>query len=158
MASVEELIDSNPNLRIVHLIRDPRLVMLSRRRLGPSSFGLYSTTIDADQRVDTAKEAKLYCSTVLRDVRERRELQAKYPGVIREVIFDEFMLHPMTNTQQLYNFIDMTFTKSTESWLHSKTRQYNVTDWQDEMTYREEKDIMVNCKELFADLSNAFLR
>ena len=139
MASVGDLLERNPNLKVIHLIRDPRAVVLSRQHFHKSGQGLYSASEDMDEgpeqalrrpqsqvdqtgktavtepkkkkqtkvktHFDLAKEAKLYCSSVVRDLLMRKELEKKYPGVLVEVIYDDFVQAPLDYAAKLYDFI-----------------------------------------------------
>ncbi len=139
MASVGDLLERNPNLRVIHLIRDPRAVVLSRQSVQQSGQGLYSMSGNKDEdpgqsllgphsqvgqnrkatlaegmkmkktkskhHIDLAKEAKLYCSSVVRDLLMRKELEKKYPGVVVEVIYDDFVQAPLDYAAKLYDFI-----------------------------------------------------
>ena len=162
MESVETLIEWNQNLRVIHLIRDPRPVTLSRKRFHSSVFGLYSA--DDTNKLDIVKESQLYCNTVVRDILKRHELEAKYPGIIREVIYEEFMMDPLKNARELYKFIDVPFSMSIEKWMleHTHGAAKNMSEihmlnkWQDGITYREAKKIIENCKDFFVEITNNF--
>ncbi len=144
MASVGGLLERNPNLRVIHLIRDPRAVVLSRQHFDESGRGLYSGSDGEEnllpssfqvagtrkvtllnnrhgiigkfkQQFDIVKESKLYCSSVARDVRMRKELEKRHPGALVEVIYDDFVQAPLNYTEKLYDFIGVDMSGKTRT-------------------------------------------
>ena len=69
---------SHDNVWIIHLIRDPKAVTLSRRG-GTSYRGVAS---------DLVSEAKMYCQAVLRDIQERKLIEKKFPQKVLQVTLD----------------------------------------------------------------------
>ena len=82
MDSVERLILSTPNLKVIHLVRDPRAVL--------STLKTFKTGQSLFAQNDAVKEAGWYCRRVVSDILIRRKLERKYPGIFLEVKFDEF--------------------------------------------------------------------
>ena len=72
MFEMEVLFRTLPNFRLVHLIRDPRGAVNSRRGY-PSFHGIGSG-------YDVTPEARIYCRDVLRDIKARRTLEARWVG------------------------------------------------------------------------------
>lgn len=70
MSETDVLFRTLPNFRLVHLIRDPRGVVNSRR--GYTSFHGIGSGYDA------VPEARIYCRDVLRDIKARRVLAARW--------------------------------------------------------------------------------
>jgi hypothetical protein len=160
MDSVEELIVHNPNLKVIHLFRDPRPVMVSREKFKASSYGLYSVS-SSDKKLNLAKEARLYCSTVMRDIHNRKILQEKYPNKIIEVIYDQFVLDLVNNTKELYKFIDIPFPQSLQEWLiksshgiqNNKNATFIASKWQSKLTFKDAYAISEHCRDLFQTVS-----
>ena len=98
MGSMEHLLETIPNFRVIHLIRDPRAVVLSRREFDNSGRGKYSMG-------DMVKEAKLYCRTVVRDVQVRRKLEKRFPGKIINIIYEDLVQEPLRYTEKIYEFL-----------------------------------------------------
>ena len=64
MRSMETLLGKFPNLRVIHLMRDPRPVALSR-----ASFVVGVRGVNAGNgNLDVVLESEMYCSTVLEDI------------------------------------------------------------------------------------------
>jgi len=50
MDSMEQLLQNFPNFRVIHLIRDPRAVALSRSEFDASARGQFSNKVESLQR------------------------------------------------------------------------------------------------------------
>ena len=70
MMETNALFRTLPNFRLVHLIRDPRGVVYSRRKY-PACRGI-------GKPYDATREARIYCRNLLRDIAERRTLEARW--------------------------------------------------------------------------------
>ncbi|KAK2151370.1 hypothetical protein LSH36_366g06004 [Paralvinella palmiformis] len=161
MASVEDLLSRHRNLRIIHLIRDPRAVVLSRKRFGASSYGIYST-LQNNETMDLVKEAQLYCNTLLRDINERKRLQNKYPGAVIEVVYEKFVLDLVRNAKELYKIIDVPFTKRVHEWLlnndyginRERNTSFIATRWWKSVSFGKAKEMAEKCKQVFNHVSS----
>ena len=75
MSEMDMLFRTSPNFRLVHLIRDPRGVVYSRRKY-PACRGI-------GKPYDATREAHIYCRNLLRDIDERRTLEARWVATTR---------------------------------------------------------------------------
>lgn len=154
MASMQPLLEIIPNFRVIHLVRDPRAVALSRGKFRGQVVGLY-----AGNSSDTiSKEAQLYCNTVVRDIKIRKELEQKYPGKIYSLVFEELASSTALFLSNVYKFLDAKPSNLTERWL--KMEEYKnavknvssdqiINRWQNEVSFRNNKDITESCKEFY---------
>ena len=101
MDEVEPLLKADPNFRLLHLYRDPRAVYRSRRH----QSWTWSAFENSEQ--PTWKTASVYCQTALYDYKKRKELEQKYPGKIKTIIYDQFMLNPEQSKKEIYDFMGM---------------------------------------------------
>lgn len=150
MASMEELLQSGPNFRVIHLIRDPRAVVLSRREFDNSGRGKYSMG-------DMVKEAKLYCRTVVNDVKVRRKLERLYPGRIMKIIYEDLVQEPLTYTEKIYDFLNTTLPEKTIKWVIDHTTKIKdstsiAQKWQDKLSFRKTREIMEQCMDFFKEI------
>ena len=157
MDSMEPLLQAIPNLRVIHLIRDPRGVALSRKRFYSHVRGMF-TELDPNQTM--SREAYLYCRTVVRDVRRRKELEVIYPGKIFPVIYDDVVGNIKGYIEDVYRFIGMSSVPESV-WSYYRRSNYPVhyagrldsiaiaNQWQDVLSVRENKKIEDVCKEFF---------
>ena len=150
MASMGYLLKNVPNFRVIHLIRDPRAVVLSRRKFDNSARGKYSMG-------DLVKEAKLYCRTVVKDVRTRRKLEQQYPGKIVSIVYEDLVKEPLHYTEKIYSFLNTTVPGATMKWVVDHTSRLRDSStiaekWQDQLTFRKSNEIMNQCLEFFAEI------
>ena len=102
MEEVEPLLQNDPNFRLLHLYRDPRAVYRSRREKvwTRGSYELKNGGV-------RSATGEVYCQTVLEDYKKRKELEKKYPGRIKSLVYDEFMLDPLRSRGKVFNFLGM---------------------------------------------------
>ena len=154
MESMEPLLQALPNFRVIHLVRDPRAVALSRSRFKGYVRGIYSGYNETNT---LRKEAKLFCSTVVRDIKTRLRLEKKYPGKIFALNFDKLITNTTLYLENVYRFLDGAPHENTVAWLWTKgstnpskkTPDYIANQWQESITFRENKEIIESCKEFY---------
>ena len=157
MEEMEPLLEADPNFRLLHLYRDPRPVYRSRR--------LQSWTWSAFENTNKTawKTAFVYCQTVKHDYIKRRELESKYPGRIKNIVYDTFMLDPEKSRREIYDFLDISLEKhkNTDNSGTNKGKERAVVPrnhtnekWMYELQPVIVKEIEAACQE-FADLIGA---
>ena len=148
MDSLPQLFDKFPNLRVIHLYRDPRGVVRSRSAAWWSP-GLYEQSAAETDKVSAV--AKIYCDSVTSDYRKRKHLEQRYPDRFLEVVYDEFILDPFINTIKIYQFLNMPMAVETEGFLKQMMRDKDPQDigtkWKDELTQEEVNKIQTACAE-----------
>lgn len=154
MSSMESLLRTLPNFRVIHLVRDPRAVILSRLKFDASGLGGYS--LSRNNGSIMSREAKLFCSTVLRDIRLSSELQAKYPGKIRQVFYEDAVKNLKNFTKQIYGFVHSANPIGTSWWrkrIGSRSGRKSIetsTKWKRLLSYKENMEIVNSCREFFS--------
>ena len=156
MDEVEPLLKADPNFRLLHLYRDPRAVYRSRllQRWTWSAYEMY------DRKM--WKTAQVYCQTVMHDYKTRRELERKYPGRIKNIVYDNFMLDPKSSRKKIYSFLDMDLESETvyendgdlDDMLQINPRNVTNDRWKIEISEENVLQIEKTCQE-FADLIGA---
>lgn len=150
MDSMQPLLRSVPNFRVIHLLRDPRAVVLSRRNF-LSSGGLFT---GVDRNGSMILEAQLYCRTVVNDIRTRLELEKEHPGKILTIVYEDLVQNFKTYAENIYRFMDSPISNNTSSWIEkSDAGEQNSTEiahkWKRILTYQEHVDIWNGCKEFY---------
>lgn len=150
MESMEPLLLTLPNFRVIHLMRDPRAVVLSRQLFDSSARGLYS---EKDNKTMLTKEAILYCRTVVRDVKVRWQLEKRFPGKIFSLIYDDLVKDLKGFSESVYSFIDAKIPSSWMRQITSVAMMRNATGranrWQRVLSSEKNRDIVAVCKEFF---------
>ena len=86
MTSMAALLAADPQLTVIHLLRDPRAVVASRRFADSSVIGKHS--IMAGNQTETVRrEAVIYCRTAVQDIRVRQALEARYTSSLKLCAF-----------------------------------------------------------------------
>ena len=146
MRDVDALMRMSRNFRLVHLIRDPRAVITSRKRI---NF-FRSMSVKAS---DMVPEASYYCQDVIRDINLRRKLEAKYPGRILQVVYDKFMANANETIRDLYEFLDRPLPAEVVSFANM-TRPETASAWREKIDDDVVQDIDRTCKEMYKLLSD----
>jgi hypothetical protein len=115
MASVGNLLENLPNLQVIHLLRNPISVALSRIKTKWSSG--YAATKDIIQ------SAGIYCQVMAKDLKEGKKLAKLFPGSLMQVNFDDFIDDPVGIAKNIYHFLNMTLLTSIENYLKVETKQ-----------------------------------
>jgi len=93
MKYMEDIIQALPNVKIIHQLRDPRGTVTSRQSAGRLA------------RKPLVEESKLLCAKMVSDIKERHQLELKYPGVFLQTKYESMADDPMGSLEQLYKHI-----------------------------------------------------
>ena len=147
METADKLLDLLPNLKIIHLVRDPRATVLSRMR-NPTYRAHYSGA-------NLIKEAKVYCDIVSSDLKLRSSLEAKYSDRIYELINEAFMADKLGETRKIYEFLNLQVPHQLTDFLvsgmnNSKMNSTKISlKWKNRLKPNIQLKIKDTCKELF---------
>jgi Sulfotransferase family len=107
MLSMKPLLEWLPDLRLIHLVRDPRPVALSRRDFEYGARGQFAdSTRNISERV--IREAGVYCRQVVADVRWKRRLEQQFPGRLYSLTYEQLVDDPVGRASDIYRFIQET--------------------------------------------------
>jgi len=152
MDSMEPLLQALPNLRIIHLVRDPRAVTLSRHRCSPSVRGLYSH-MRSKSGSRFVPEATLYCNRVTADIRSRLALEREFPGRIMFMKYEDVLANPEQRFRDIYKLLDEpmpTTTLEQMQLMASRGQQKNLTTkWQNVLNLTDQREIAHRCSDFF---------
>ncbi|ELU14048.1 hypothetical protein CAPTEDRAFT_222591 [Capitella teleta] len=141
------------NYRLLHFLRDPRGVALSRRKKSWARGQFEGTSI--------GKIAKTYCQNVLKDYIKTVLLRNHNPGKVLHVITDGVMQGLEDAARGLYKFINVTMMYSLKETLRKQrmdsiatgtTSYQRINVWKMELTRSEMKDVVEACHDLYRDL------
>lgn len=149
MHSVEALLEKYPNFLVIHSYRDPRPTVLSRHKAD------WSASVFATDG-NLAKTAHAYCQTVVADSRKRKELQAKYPGRIKEIVYQDYISDPIAELGEIYQFLGIPISEAHEQTFMNKTMTGEsraiAEKWRTELSPWDIESIEHECQTFSAEL------
>ena len=158
MDEAETLLNSDPNFRLLHLYRDPRAVYRSRH-VQSWTWSSYETKSEMPWTT-----AAVYCQTVLHDYHKRKQLEEKFPGRIKSIVYDNFMVDPERARREVFVFLGMPVTpirNMTKAESMAKIQQKEINPkqissqkWESELTPDSVREVEEACQK-FADAVGA---
>ena len=154
MDSMGPLLRTMPALRIIHLVRDPRAVALSRIRFGPSGKGLYYQQVHRKKTGSRfVAEATQYCHHVIADIRTRLELEREFPGRIKSVRYEDVVDNPEQRFREVYELLDEPVPENTlnrmQTMAYKGQKRNLTTKWQYRLAPSDQREIARHCDEFF---------
>ncbi|KAL1466457.1 hypothetical protein MTO96_026718 [Rhipicephalus appendiculatus] len=122
MSQVRDWLRSNPDLatsvKILHLVRDPRGILASRRLLDWCNES--KSCVDPDT----------LCSELRADLNTTEELERAYPNSTYRVRFEDVSLDPKKRALELFEALGLNHTVHVTSFLkgHTKARKTDASD------------------------------
>ena len=121
IADIKDVI-INSNIKIIHLIRDPRGVMNSRvndyRRIAMTS-GLHTA------KNVSLEEIKYVCFHMKRHIHYWLNTPNWLKGRLKLVKYEDMSEHPLEVAKDVYSFLQMTIPTSVVNWLQENTKGIN---------------------------------
>jgi len=152
MDSIGPLLRTLPTLRVIHLVRDPRAVALSRILYDNSGHGAYTISIRKPESPIVA-EASLYCHHVTADIRSRLALEREFPGRILPVNYEDVVANPGQRFRDVYKLLNEPVPHATLEEMQKKAKSGQAknltTKWQSKLTYLEAVTIERRCAEFY---------
>ena len=100
-----DLIHPASDIKVVHLIRDPRAVQSSRIRVGSSD-----------------SESKLLCDWPMRAIEFSQSNEISLKGKYFQMLFDKFAVDPVPKTKAMFSFLGMDFSEEMETLVRNLTQ------------------------------------
>ena len=109
LMAAETLLEKIPDLKLIHLLRDPRAVHNSRM-----TAKFYAQHMGSPSIMET--DIRTSCDRIRRDIRYGRYLMKKYPGRVKIVQYENFD-QPEVQAQKIYNFLGMSYTEDVKQFV-----------------------------------------
>ncbi|XP_071507045.1 carbohydrate sulfotransferase 1-like [Diadema antillarum] len=154
--------DPTLNVKILHLIRDPRAVMNSRRKLKEGNSDLERRKgKGADEIVDL-------CQHMARNLKYRDNPPTWLKGKYIMVRFEDIASNPVEETRRIYSELGLPIHQDVIDWIEQNThqspkkaspfsRQRNtsavLTAWKDSIPTLVKKDVEKKCRDVMRKLS-----
>ncbi|XP_033759409.1 carbohydrate sulfotransferase 1-like isoform X2 [Pecten maximus] len=108
MDVVDVLMEKFPNLKVIHLLRDPRGMIVSRMR----------TIIQLHlHQGDMSTSARAVCDRYNRDIRIGQSLDVKYPNRIKTVLYEQIVEKPLETSLRIFKFLGQQPNNNFKSWM-----------------------------------------
>ncbi|KAH3847009.1 hypothetical protein DPMN_089321 [Dreissena polymorpha] len=145
-----ELLPFFPNMKIIHLVRDPRAIINSRRNVLPHGHIEEAATI----------QPTIFCSRLQNDLSDTKLLMKFHPSIIKLVQYEDIAEHPLEASKDLYAFGGLKFDDKIARFVKSQTQssldgcnyctqRRNSTatsiEWRSEIKLNEAQDIFNYC-------------
>ncbi|XP_053392797.1 carbohydrate sulfotransferase 1-like [Mercenaria mercenaria] len=105
-----------PNMKIIHLVRDPRAILTSQRRFGECARGKHG---------GLAGCTKFVCSSLEDDLTTFEMFSKLFPNRIFRLKYEDVALKPIAKTKELYHFLNLKYTDATEKYVENITMSGN---------------------------------
>jgi hypothetical protein len=145
MDETEQLLEKDPNFKVIQLLRDPRGVTRSRLKAAWSR-GFYDS--HKEDRV-----AHVYCSTALEDYRTSQRLRKKYPDRIMNMTLEEFVKRPEAKLRELQDFLGLQLGPDTLHNIYKRMRRGFANKWRSDMSSHVVSSINQECGEFMNALN-----
>jgi Sulfotransferase domain len=147
-------------VKVIHLVRDPRAVALSRRDYYPSARGLFAEDASDDPSALMIREASVLCRRVANDVRVGRQLQRLFPGRLLTLTYEQLAEDPVRWANEVYRFIGKNeapraalkrFEQQSDGESKEKSARFLASRWLNDRISRDEFDkINAHCADVLA--------
>ena len=140
MSSMIDILQDFPKLKIIHLIRDPRAIVMSIQNWFPRRVP-----------INFSREARGVCTKMAEDIRRRQEVEKRYPGSTMEVLYDNIAANPMENIAAMYEFAGIDMTENTTAKLKQITTESGKISkkWQTQISEETKQLIDAECLDVY---------
>lgn len=153
MDIVEILMAKIPDLKVIHLLRDPRGMIKSRLKGGFVKKSMNLATI-----------AQAHCERFERNIEIGKRLLQRYPGRLKTYLYEQIAENPKESSSSIFGFLGLTPSSTFDVWLHNhtaagikssyyKTSRPNSTltanSWRLSLPYKDVKNIDKQCLEFY---------
>jgi len=107
---LEPFIQQMPDIHVVHYVRDPRAVSISRAEK-------HMHTFRHTMSWTAMHETYLLCNRMRYDIQHRKRLQQIYPGSIITVRYEDLVLDPKATVGRMYEFFDRPVPLGLNDWV-----------------------------------------
>nr|XP_008118809.1 PREDICTED: carbohydrate sulfotransferase 4 [Anolis carolinensis] len=140
------LTDPSLNLRIIHLVRDPRAVFHSRTRDGTApALSLGSRIMSRGKGLPKEPEALTVMREICRSQVEISETQRAFPSTLQGryhlVRYEDIARDPLAKAAELYTFVGLDFPPTLQQWVHNITHGPGLGRAAFDTTARDAEDV-----------------
>ncbi len=144
MKTVGKLLKRIPDLKVIHVFRDPAKVVLSRKR---------KKLLSSVSKGKLLQEADLLCQNMITDIRERITLEKHWPKSFMPIYLEQFsQLMPRKILKRVYKtFLSLQAPYDLEEWVDASVRNL-TTNTNYNLSSTDINDISVSVRRICLDL------
>lgn len=118
MQSLQKVLERDPYIKVLHLIRDPRGVVLSRAK--------------ANRTEKMLSGGSELCEKITQDILEREGLEKTYKNTFKVVRYEDLATRPLDTASDVYEFLGLSLPQSVKDWLtrstaNSKAKEHSMS-------------------------------
>nr|KAG5703751.1 hypothetical protein BaRGS_009549 [Batillaria attramentaria] len=153
MEQAASLAKSDPKVKVVHLVRDPRGTLRSQR-----IYGKFKPS-------ETDQFSKTFCKRVLQDAQVADKLTATYPGRVLRVRYEDLASEPLNFAEKMLGFAGLTLNDGLRGYIWNITMAGNTSrgvlrnersnstetsmEWRLKFDFNSTSTIDNNCREVY---------
>lgn len=150
---LEPLMAEFPDMKIIHLYRDPRATVLSQVKFGKVRLKTF------------ANDVTDFCMRIHRDIVSADLLRSRFPNRIKTVFYEDIAYEPLRMSKALYDYVGTTFTSLAQQYIFNMTMAGKQTNcnlctqksnstkqanaWRLKIPYQRVREIDGACKHIY---------
>lgn len=144
-----QLLKIFPDIKIIHLTRDPRAMLDSQVRKNDMGSRYFDSFV---------QNTNAMCMRMKHDLDLLHTLKKYHPLAFYSMQYENFVQSPITATGKLLDFLGLTFTDKMKNYVASKTilAEKNSTEraavWRHHISAQHLKVLDANCDQVYTDL------
>ncbi|KAM9323851.1 carbohydrate sulfotransferase 4-like [Gastrophryne carolinensis] len=154
--------DPDLDLRILHLVRDPRAVALSRKSFDLDIENRIVLKNEGEKNITTNRVMKKICKSQV-DINNVARVALALRGRYMAIRHEDLASEPLESIKKIYNFADLSISKDLDQWVYnithnevegkhgvmtfSRDSSKVVQRWRTALDFRDVQEIQENCKE-----------
>jgi hypothetical protein len=149
MEIVENIIPNFQNLRVIHLLRDPRAMMDSQLR---------KNDMNVKSLPSFVKRTRYMCARMKNDLDISERLRKSYQSQIYTLRYEDLADNPLNIGQRLFRFIGVPFSSNDKRFITStslkpvKDSKYRAGIWRNHITQKHLQIVDRHCHHLYKRL------
>ncbi|XP_013410432.1 carbohydrate sulfotransferase 1 [Lingula anatina] len=113
----EELLTKNPSLKVLHLVRDPRAMLLSMETTFPYYRQFEKQPVEQRPHADV----KGICADMEDNIKAYIKLKSKFPDRIQDLRYEDMVQEPMAKAVEVYKFLGQPMPWVVQDWVRNST-------------------------------------
>ncbi|XP_077978802.1 carbohydrate sulfotransferase 3-like [Glandiceps talaboti] len=144
-------LDPTLNIKIIHLVRDPRAVFHSRNIIKEQNRDFSRRKMAVDEVTD-------YCRNLDKNLAIARSGLSGIEGKYKLVRYEDLATRPIEMMKDMYDFLGLSYSPEVETWLQkntvittkhafstSKNAEFVLKKWRHAMPWNKVRDIQTKC-------------